>query len=265
MKLIIKSDDYGFTKGVTEGILDGIRNGIINCTGIFMNMPESESALKRMEEFPDVCFGIDINIVSGKPVGDLRLLPHLVNMKTGEFIRSTERIKEAKEKGTDFWPYEECKAEAKAQIDKFIEMTGKKPAYINGHSVTNFSKNLQRALTDIAYEYQIPYVKEIEKLAHIKRVPSWGTRPFDLQNQYRCNTEDFVLSALQEMKDEDIVMISGHCGYVDDDLLKYSSYTVVRARDHKMYCSDKLKRWIKEHQVELITLTQAYEMYRSEA
>lgn len=259
MKLIVKSDDYGFTKGVTFGILDGIENGFINCTGLFTNMSYSKEAADKISSIKNICFGIDINLVSGRPVSDAKLLPHLVDQKTGEFIRSGERLKDARDNGIDFWPYEECRLEAAAQIEKFKEFTGKYPAYINGHSITRFSLNFQKALSDCSVQYQIPYIKDIEELAKIKRIPSWSIRPFNLENQFLCNPEEHVLNALKAMKDEELVMISGHCGYVDEELLDYSSYTVIRARDHQMYTSKKIKNWIDEHKVELVTLSQVYE------
>lgn len=259
MRLIVKSDDYGFTKGVTYGILDGIENGLINCTGLFTNMSYSKEAADKIKTRKDICFGIDINIVSGKPVCDPTLLPNLVNQNTGEFIPSSVRLKEARDNGIDYWPYDECCLETTAQIERFKELTGKYPAYINGHSITNFSPNFQKAIRDCSLRFQIPYVKDIEIMANVKRVPTWTLRPFNLQNQLICNPEEHVLKALEAMKDEETVMISGHCGFVDDELLGYSSYTLIRARDHHMYTSDKIKKWVKEHDVELVTLQEVYE------
>ena len=68
MKLLTQSDDYGFTRGVTCGILDAIENGVVRNTGLFVNMPESEHAASFIQDYPQVCFGIDFNIVSGDPV-----------------------------------------------------------------------------------------------------------------------------------------------------------------------------------------------------
>lgn len=79
MKLLTQSDDYGFTRGVTCGILDAIENGVVRNTGLFVNMPESEHAASFIQDYPQVCFGIDFNIVSGDPVSDPELLPDLVD------------------------------------------------------------------------------------------------------------------------------------------------------------------------------------------
>lgn len=44
MKLLVQSDDFGFTKGITDGICDALQNGIVTCTGLFVNMPASAYA-----------------------------------------------------------------------------------------------------------------------------------------------------------------------------------------------------------------------------
>lgn len=256
MRLIVKSDDYGFTKGVTAGSLDGIENGIITCTGLFTNMPSSEYAAKQMiRRFPQFCLGNEINIVSGRPVSDPSKIPHLVDPNTGEFVRSTLRYHEAKVNRVDFWPYEECVVEVRAQVERFYKMTGKLPCYLSGHSITMVSPNFFRALDDVSREIGVPFSQNLEKELQIKRVRSWSDKPFELSDQIDRDVETHVLNQLEAMKDEALVMISGHCGFLDAELLKYSSFTVIRAKDHEMYTSEKLKRWIAENHVELTTLT----------
>lgn len=263
MRLIVKSDDYGFTKGVTAGILDGIENGIITCTGLFTNMPTSRYAAEQvMERFPDFCLGNEVNIVSGRPVSDPKDIPHLVDADTGEFVRSTVRHKDAKEKGIDFWPYEECKIEVKAQVERFLALTGRLPKYIAGHSITLVSPNFRRALSDTAREYDVPFTLELEDSLHIVRIPPWTHRPFFVQDQMERDTEAHVLEHLEKLKHEELVMISGHCGFVDAELIRYSTFTVIRAKDHAMYTSEKIKQWIRDNNVELTTPALEYERAR---
>lgn len=265
MRLLVKSDDYGFTKGITEGILDGIRNGIIRNTGLFTNRPTSKMAAERLlKEFPDFCLGNEINIVSGRPVSDPKQIPDLVDAN-GEFIRSPLRLKRAREEHIDFWPYEQCCIEVKAQIDKFIELTGQKPKYLAGHSVTLVSPNFYKAIEDVGNTYGIPFSQILEKEFHITRLAPWTTKPFTLEAQYHTDTEQHVLQELERLKEEELVMISGHCGFVDAELLKYSTYTLIRAKDHQMYTSEKIRQWIEEHHVELTTFEKELERHRGEA
>ena len=92
MKILVQSDDYGFTKPITDSVCDSIdMGGIITSTGLFTNMPYREYAVERMKAYPQICLGIDINCSTGPCVADPKLLPHLVNQETGRFIQTSER------------------------------------------------------------------------------------------------------------------------------------------------------------------------------
>lgn len=123
MKLLTQSDDYGFTRGVTCGILDAIENGVVRNTGLFVNMPESEHAASFIQDYPQVCFGIDFNIVSGDPVSDPELLPDLVD-QDGHFIRSTVKMADPRFGKEELWPYEQVLTELRAQLKHFVRLAG---------------------------------------------------------------------------------------------------------------------------------------------
>lgn len=126
MKLLTQSDDYGFTRGVTCGILDAIENGVVRNTGLFVNMPESEHAASFIQDYPQVCFGIDFNIVSGDPVSDPELLPDLVD-QDGHFIRSTVKMADPRFGKEELWPYEQVLTELRAQLKHFVRLAGQPP------------------------------------------------------------------------------------------------------------------------------------------
>ena len=86
-KLLFQSDDYGLTDAVADGILKGIHQGIIRNTGLFVNMPSSARAAEKIRDCAEVCVGIDINLVAGKPISDPAEVPSLVN-SDGHFVPS---------------------------------------------------------------------------------------------------------------------------------------------------------------------------------
>lgn len=141
MKLLTQSDDYGFTRGVTCGILDAIENGVVRNTGLFVNMPESEHAASFIQDYPQVCFGIDFNIVSGDPVSDPELLPDLVD-QDGHFIRSTVKMADPRFGKEELWPYEQVLTELRAQLKHFVRLAGQPPEYLHGHSISRSSPGL---------------------------------------------------------------------------------------------------------------------------
>ena len=75
MKVLVQSDDYGFTRGVVAGMCDAFARGIITSTGLFANMPIAEYAVEQVKKYPHICLGIDINVSSGPSVADPKLLP----------------------------------------------------------------------------------------------------------------------------------------------------------------------------------------------
>ena len=163
-KLLVQGDDYGFTKAVTLGIVEGIDNGILRNTGLFANMPSAEFAVSFMKDRPQVCFGIDFNIVSGPSVSDPKDIPHLVD-ENGEFIRSGVRVKDpmfrTEEGRRAMFPFEETYREIRAQYDRFVELTGKKPGYLHGHSLSH--EHYMEAIRRVSEETGVPYSADIKK------------------------------------------------------------------------------------------------------
>lgn len=164
MKLLVQGDDFGFTRGVTLGIVDSIDRGVLRNTGLFANMPSSEFAVQFMKDRPQVCFGIDFNIVSGHSVADPHDIPHLVDAN-GEFIRSGVRTRDplfATEEGRrKMFPYDECYLEMKAQYERFICLTGHRPGYLHAHSLMH--ENYIQAIRDLAEKTGIPFSMDIQK------------------------------------------------------------------------------------------------------
>ena len=165
MKLLVRGDDFGFTKAVTYGIVDAIDNGVLRNTGLFTNMPSSALAASMMDGRDEVCFGIDFNIVAGKPVSDPKDVPHLVD-ENGNFIRSGRRVSDpryqSEEGQNELFPYDEVYRELKAQYNRFLELRhGVKPGYLHPHSI--MPANYIRAIRQLSQETGIPFSMDIQK------------------------------------------------------------------------------------------------------
>ena len=251
MKLLIQSDDYGITKAVSCGIIEGIKNGVFRCTGLFVNMPSSEDAAKMIADYPEVCLGIDINLVAGKPVSDPAKVPSLIK-ENGYFYDSRERRKRDQEcESHDHMDEAETYLEAKAQIERFIALTGKKPEYLHGHAYG--SPTITKVHERLSAEYGIPMTQKILADHHVKMAKSWYTVPFSLEQQLSLSTKDFLLADRGEILGSEMAAIISHCGYVDAPLFEVSSFTMIRAKDLEAMVSDEMKAWIKENHIELIT------------
>lgn len=260
MKLLFQSDDYGITEGVACGALKGIRDGLIRNTGLFVNMPSSKFAADQIKYYPQCCFGIDINLVAGKPISSPDRIPSLVKpsgifYKSGEIVAKTgislmdmdfNKIK------NDPYPFDETLIEVENQVKRFIELVGKKPGYIQGHSL--LTPNIDKAIRMMAEKYEIPYTAEVLKKYNFHWITiNWYLRPFPVEKQLETDVEDGLMKVIPEVLDHEYSFLISHTGFVDEDLFRCSNYTIIRMKDLFMACSPRLKAFIKENNVELIT------------
>ena len=259
MKLLTVGDDYGFTKGVTLGIIEAIDQGVLKNTGLFTNMPSSALAAELMKGRDHVCFGIDFNIVSGRPVCNPKDIPHLVD-ENGEFIRSSVRIKDPRWKSEEgrreMFPYDEVFKELKAQYDKFIELTGKKPGYLHNHSISN--ESYKEAIQAISKETLVPHsFTLLDQMGVVtvglRKTNATTKKQFNPIEQLNHNPIQDLYDDLDLMLSSEYAVLGGHPGYVDNDLLNLSSLSLERCKDLEMMTSNQLKQLITEHNIELIT------------
>lgn len=260
MKLLIQGDDYGFTKGVMWGMLEGIDHGVLTCSGLFANVPNAELAAAQMRLRPDFCWGIDFNLVAGPCCADPKKIPHFVDA-SGNFIRSNITVKDPRwqsEAGRrEMFPYEECYLEVRAQFDRYVQLVGKKPGYLNGHSINH--ENLTEAIRQLSKEEKIPYTNDIlQEFNFVWAVDISGNeattaKVFDPMNQVNRNPLKFFMEHAEEYLQHEYVFAAGHPGYVDAELFAQTSLSIERCRDLEMVLSPVLKKWIDENPVELIS------------
>jgi len=175
MKIIVQSDDLGITEAVSCGIEKGIRDGVVTCTGLFSNMPAAEFALRLVKPYSHVCLGQDINLVAGRPCADPGQIPSLVQ-EDGSFKTSgMHRAIDAEDGSQDHVVYEECVTETEAQIRRFMELAGKKPEYLHGHSYS--TPATWRAMAVMGEKYGIPLVRDMIERYGLEQeaLPSGGT------------------------------------------------------------------------------------------
>lgn len=258
MKLLVQADDFGLTRGVTYGIVDCIDLGVVRNTGLFVNMATTKHAVSFMESRPQVCFGIDFNIVSGPCCANPKLIPHLIDAQ-GNFIRSSERVKDARfqsEEGrNEMFPYEEVYCELKAQYQRFVELTGKNPGYLHEHSLPteNYVKAIRQISKETGVVFSVDIIEKYDVAMWLHGVEGTMEKTFDPVVQLQVDPYKTIERNHAYLLSHEYAMIGGHAGYVDETLLTASSLSLERIKDADMLMSEQLKKWIKDHNVELIT------------
>ena len=262
MKLLVQGDDYGFTKGVTYGVIEAIDNGILTCTGMFTNMEIAPWAAQFIKERPDFCFGIDFNLVAGPSCAPAEKIPHLVDEK-GRLIRSNIRIHDprwqSEEGRAELFPYDEVYTEIKAQYDRFIELTGRKPGYLNGHSIV--AETMLKAMRKVAEDEDLPFAFDFMQMAFTtfslpeeedEKTNASVSKVFDPQAQLKKDPLGKFLKYQDELLKHEYVLAGGHPGYVDADLFSQTSLSIERCKDLEFVTSPLMKAFVEENHVELI-------------
>lgn len=255
MKLLLQADDYGMTPAVARGIVDGIEKGILRNTGMFMNRPWSEECAAWIKPYlNDIALGVDLNLTTGSPLNSPDSIPSLVNSR-GQFYTSWESRKLDKKINGDHAQSAEVRLELDAQIQKYIELFGKKPDYLHSHAYE--TEMIRQVHHELARLYDIPYCSDVMKRLTGRTIQEyrigWYKKPATLDNQAASSLKDYILEHGLEWLSQEYIMIIGHMGYVDKELMVSSSYTLYRLNDLEAVVSPEIIEWIYKNGVELIT------------
>lgn len=241
-KILLRADDLGYSKGVNYGIYDCVSTGCIRNVGVMVNMGDVEHGIDLIRNF-DIALGLHTNICNGKPVSESSHIKSLVDHE-GNFI-SSKTYRNAKEDSVN---YDEAVFEVNAQIEKFIQLIGRKPDYIDFHAAA--STTFIKALEDVAKKWELkfnplpPSFEDMIKIGDtnvfMRPGSTQDTNPFDLLKEF-----------INEMNTIGIVVY--HPGYLDQFIMNNSSLTFPRIMETAMLCSKETKAYIENYRVELIT------------
>ena len=259
MKLIVRADDMGYSEAYNYGYYEAIKNGIVTSAELMVDMPGTEHAVKLLKEFPWIPIGIHLHMC-GNPCADPKLIPNLVG-PDGKL-----QVKFTRKRDVDF-PIDEMYIEAKAQIEKYIRLVGRKPDVISNISDddTTYAKTYRK----IVEEYRINYLKNSVYYKWVKTEDGWKTDSYSVkrletgrsgewgsildQAELYAPEKAFLEYNEDNYKDDACYNIVFHPGYIDGFILKNSRLTVGRIKDVEACTSRKVKAKLKEENVKLIT------------
>ncbi len=244
MKLILRADDLGFSEAVSLGILKAVKDGLITSVGMMPNMPSASYGYQLVKDY-DIALGQHTNICVGKPLSDSSLIPSLVQ-PNGEFCSS----KEIRSRQEDTICVEECEIEIEAQLKRFQEITGRNPDYFEGHAV--FSKNFFIALENVAKRHHLFFCNPNLDLKWEEEHQLYGLPFFKEDERGLYNPSEYMQEHLEKIKSNPCSVAIFHPGYLDQYILTHSSFTHIRAMECAFLCSDWLKQWVKDNNIELV-------------
>lgn len=244
MKLIVRADDLGISEAVNLGIEKSIKDGIVRSVGLMPNMEAAAHGVQRIQEYEHVCIGQHTNLCLGTPLCNPCDIPSLVNQSTGQFCSS----KEIRARSEDSICVEEAMLEIEAQYHQFVKLTGRQPAYFEGHAI--FSKNFFIALAKVAKKYDLFYVNPMDKQWSKETGIQMG-KWFEADANGLYDPISYMIDDQCDIADKTCAVLIFHPGYLDQFILEHSSFTLIRPLETAALCSEQVKEWVKDNHIEL--------------
>jgi len=243
MKLIVNADDFGYSNGVNYGIIDAHRGCALCSTTLMVTMPGVLHAVGLMDENPNLAVGLHINTAFGKPITGGKTLVG----KSGVFIKP-DCIPEG-----HAYNSHEIEAEVYAQYERFVKFVGKDPSHIDSHLDTHEKiTQVRDACCLLAKEKRIP-LRNVD-MEHSKHVTFIQHRSFDAKQGL-----EYFIEYFNEIQKKEFVEIMAHPAYIDNYLMKNSSYNLQRTLELEFLLSERFLTTIKQNGV---VLTSYYDAKR---
>lgn len=223
MKVIINADDFGYTKAVTKGIIKGYHEGIIRSTTALCNMDDLEYGHSLLKDCPNLAVGVHLTLTLGKS-----LTKNTTLSDENGFFYKPNQLK------NHVFDLEEVYLEFKAQIEKYIEVFGKKPSHLDSHHGMHDFQNNYTVTKKLAQEYQIPVRRYSEYLF----VSDFVNENISVQG---------LIKIFEKYKNENIEIMC-HPGECDLELYKKSSYVAKRVEELFVLCHQDILDYVeREH------------------
>lgn len=260
MKLIVRADDFGYTKAYNDGTIEAIDNGIVTSVDIMFDTPGAIDALIRIRDYPWISIGWHAHFW-GKPVLDPSLVPSMID-ESGKFkFRKDQKLKST-------CKYEEVLMESRAQMELCLKILGRVPdtAWIQDNG-----SEFERARKQVCEEYGIQMniaskpdykgvvVPSYDRYKHLNiYMPNQPATVYkicysnDYSERMSYDPIKYYTNDEGDILNKEIALTAWHPGYLDPYIMSESSLAEGRVIDVKALCSDELKRWIVENKIELV-------------
>jgi len=273
LRLIINSDDYGRSAEVSRGIREAHLRGVVTSTTCMMVFPNvADDLALALAQTPDLGLGVHLVLTAGRPLLPAAQVSTLVN-PSGDFFKLDQLVARL-----DQIDPAEVKAEWRAQIEKFMRVTGRKPTHLDSHHHSSyFTAEMFQNMLDLAQAYgcairQVFAQEQGDSLNGLPVGVHTAVRQFApaLMRQYAPPTTDgFFTSFYDEWatKEELLRIISSlpgegtyeimcHPGYSDAALRASTVYASQRDRELAILTDPDIRQAIAARQIELVTFAE---------
>ncbi|WP_028274840.1 ChbG/HpnK family deacetylase [Atopococcus tabaci] len=244
MNVIVRADDLGYSEAVNYGIAKAVKQGIVNNVGLMVNMPYAKHGYDLIAN-DNICLGLHANISAGEPISSIEEVPALIEEK--QFKKSAVYRSSVK----DFVNIDEAVLEVQNQVNRFKEITGFAPHYIDIHAVLN--PNFLSAAKAVAEQNEILFVDVNVKSGTILL----NNQGIKMQVENGKDEEvlyDSFFSTVLDNKEAEIPMIVYHPGFIDAPLIKSSSVVTERAFQVSFLTSEEVKSTAVKYEIDFLRI-----------
>ena len=234
-RLIVNADDFGRAPGVSRGIIEAHRAGIVTSTTLMVNQRWSRDAAHLARSDPALGIGLHLNFCYGEP---LAAVPSLT-AADGLLERDLDRLRA-------HLIVEDIEAEARAQLERFRNLTGQNPTHLDSHQHVHAWLEVRDIVAQIAHENELP-LRAIDD-EHRTLLRNAGVRTTDhFLGQFfvpGSMDADQLLAALANLPDG-VTELMCHPGY-DDQYLSDSSFRREREAELMLLCRPDVRNAIAD-------------------
>ncbi len=270
IRLIVNADDFGLTSGVSRGIVAAHKDGIVTSTTLMVNMPAAAEAVAIAREHPGLRLGLHLVLTAGKPVLSPEKVPSLVDAE-GHFRKGFRALRQLAGPA-------EAALEWEAQLDRFVELTGRLPTHLDSHHDAHLAPGLTEVAVDLAkrrgvkamrvvFPRDLPWQTSLLRLdptdlvyaryaGRAARVIEGSglahpRRAIGLVRLRERMTVATVAGWLRSLRRGSTELIT-HPGFVDDELRKLSSLTDKREGELRIMSDQRLREVVEERGIALV-------------
>lgn len=242
--LIVNADDLGRTRGINEGIFEAHRRGLVTSATLMVNYEPARAAVEALRDLPGLGVGLHVALTGGAPVLPADRVSSLVDER-GVFPAKPEGLGRAKAR--------EIAAEARAQLARFRELTGREPTHFDSHHHSHRIPAVCDALIELGRACNRPVRRA--NAAVEQKLGEAGLATTDAFVE-RFFGEEATLPILLEILrglEVGVTELMCHPARVDDDLRRGSSYVDDRERELAVLTDERARAAIEELGIELVT------------
>lgn len=245
-QLIISADDFGLTEGVTKGISESILKGTVTRTSAMM-CTNGLVWIKKYAKGLEGKIGLHLQLTDGVPLLPPEEVLSLID-SNGNFPKKSKQLGAVNTI--------EVVKEWEAQINALLDL-GITPSHIDTHHNVHHFPKVFKAFCTIAEKYNLPARALSPIMA--KKFESMGLLGSNYCLEAWCGEDitsasliDYLLNAFQSIKNNGIVELMCHPGYVDQNLELRSHYLQPREKELSIFLDPELKSLLTKHNIQLI-------------